>query len=137
MTDIQQGNNLPSSLERARLAARTIIDNKGEDVKILDLRGVTQAFDFFVIGSGTSRRQLHSISDEIDDLFEKQLGDARRSVAGYQESRWVVLDYGDVVVHLFEPETREFYALEDLWGKGEEVPLEDVPATQNEKKSEE
>ncbi len=137
MTDLQQGNNLPSSLERARLAARTIIDNKGEDVKILDLRGVTQAFDFFVIGSGTSRRQLHSISDEIDDLFEKQLGDARRSVAGYQESRWVVLDYGDVVVHLFEPETREFYALEDLWGKGEEVPLEDVPATQNEKKFEE
>ena len=137
VTDIQQGNNLPSSLERARLAARTIIDNKGEDVKILDLRGVTQAFDFFVIGSGTSRRQLHSISDEIDDLFEKQLGDARRSVAGYQESRWVVLDYGDVVVHLFEPETREFYALEDLWGKGEEVPLEDVPATQNEKKSDE
>lgn len=137
MTDLQQGNNLPSSLERARLAARTIIDNKGEDVKILDLRGVTQAFDFFVIGSGTSRRQLHSISDEIDDLFEKQLGDARRSVAGYQESRWVVLDYGDVVVHLFEPETREFYALEDLWGKGEEVPLEDVPATQNEKKSDE
>ncbi|MGN0911171.1 MAG: ribosome silencing factor [Thermoguttaceae bacterium] len=137
MTDLQQGNNLPSSLERARLAARTIIDNKGEDVKILDLRGVTQAFDFFVIGSGTSRRQLHSISDEIDDLFEKQLGDARRSVAGYQESRWVVLDYGDVVVHLFEPETREFYALEDLWGKGEEVPLEDVPATQNVKKSEE
>ena len=137
MTDLQQGNNLPSSLERARLAARTIIDNKGEDVKILDLRGVTQAFDFFVIGSGTSRRQLHSISDEIDDLFEKQLGDARRSVAGYQESRWVVLDYGDVVVHLFEPETREFYALEDLWGKGEEVPLEDVPATKNEKKSEE
>ena len=137
MTDLQQGNNLPSSLERARLAARTIIDNKGEDVKILDLRGVTQAFDFFVIGSGTSRRQLHSISDEIDDLFEKQLGDARRSVAGYQESRGVVLDYGDVVVHLFEPETREFYALEDLWGKGEEVPLEDVPATQNEKKSDE
>ena len=136
VTDIQQGNNLPSSLERARLAARTIIDNKGEDVKILDLRGVTQAFDFFVIGSGTSRRQLHSISDEIDNLFEKHLGDARRSVAGYQESRWVVLDYGDVVVHLFEPETREFYALEDLWGKGEEVPLEDVPATQDEKKSE-
>ncbi|MGN1200572.1 MAG: RsfS/YbeB/iojap family protein [Thermoguttaceae bacterium] len=76
------------------------------------------------------------MSDEIDDLFEKHLGDARRSVAGYQESRWVVLDYGDVVVHLFEPETREFYALEDLWGKGEEVPLEDVPATQDEKKSE-
>ena len=123
--ETQSKNNLPTSLERARLAARLIVDNKGEDVRILDLREITQAFDFFVIGSGTSRRQLPSISDEIDDVFEKEMGDKRRSVAGYQESRWVVLDYGDVVVHLFEPETREFYALEDLWGKGKEVDLDD------------
>ena len=123
--ETQSKNNLPTSLERARLAARLIVDNKGEDVRILDLREITQAFDFFVIGSGTSRRQLHSISDEIDDVFEKEMGDKRRSAAGYQESRWVVLDYGDVVVHLFEPETREFYALEDLWGKGKEVDLDD------------
>lgn len=116
--------NMPTSLERARLAARIIVDNKGEDVRILDLREVTQAFDFFVIGSGSSRRQLHSISDEIDDVFEKKLGDKRNSISGYQESRWVVLDYGDVVVHLFEPETRDFYALEDLWGKGKEVPFD-------------
>jgi len=120
----QNNNEIPSSLQRARIAARVILDNKGEDVRILDLREITQAFDFFVIGSGTSRRQLHSVSDEIDDVFEKKLGDKRRSVAGYQESRWVVLDYGDVVVHLFEPETREFYALEDLWGKGKEVAVD-------------
>ena len=124
MNKTQSGNKLPSSLERARIAARLIADNKGEDVRILDLREVTQAFDFFVIGSGTSRRQLHSISDEIDEVFEKKLGDVRNSVSGYQESRWVVLDYGDVVVHLFEPETREFYALEDLWGKGKEIPFD-------------
>ncbi len=116
---------LPSSLERARMAARIIVENKGEDVRILDLREITQAFDFFVIGSGTSRRQLHAISDEIDDVFEKKLGDTRKSVSGYQESRWVVLDYGDVVVHLFEPETRDFYALEDLWGKGKEIALDE------------
>ena len=122
MSEAKSGKKLPSSLERARIAARAIVDNKGEDVKILDLRGVTQAFDFFVIGSGSSRRQLHAISDEIDDVFEKELGDSRRSLSGYQESRWVVLDYGDVVVHLFEPETREYYALEDLWGKGKEIP---------------
>ncbi len=121
----KERKQLPTSLQRARMAARLIIENKGEDVKILDLREVTQAFDFFVIGSGTSRRQLHSISDEIDDLFEKELGDTRRSVSGYQESLWVVLDYGDVVIHLFEPETREFYALEDLWGNGVEISLED------------
>ena len=123
MTEQILEKKLPTSLERARMAARVIVDDKGEDVKILDLREITQAFDFFVIASGQSRRQLHSISDDIDELFEKKLGDSRRSVSGYQESRWVLLDYGDVVVHLFEPETREFYALEDLWGKGKDVPL--------------
>ena len=123
MTEQNLEKKLPTSLERARMAARVIVDDKGEDVKILDLREITQAFDFFVIASGQSRRQLHSISDDIDELFEKKLGDSRRSVSGYQESRWVLLDYGDVVVHLFEPETREFYALEDLWGKGKDVPL--------------
>ena len=107
------------------IAAQIIAENKGTEIKILDLREITRVFDFFVIASGTSRRQLHAISDEIDDVFEKEMGDKRRSVAGYQESRWVVLDYGDVVVHLFEPETREFYALEDLWGKGKEVDLDD------------
>ena len=121
----EQPKELPSALARARKAAQIIVDNKGEDVKILDLRELTQAFDYFVIGSGASRRQLHSISDEIDEYFETELGDVRRSVSGYQESRWVVLDYGDVVVHLFEPETREFYALEDLWGKGKDVPLKE------------
>ncbi len=128
MTEQILKKKLPTSLERARMAARVIVDDKGEDVKILDLREITQAFDFFVIASGQSRRQLHSISDDIDELFEKKLGDSRRSVSGYQESRWVLLDYGDVVVHLFEPETREFYALEDLWGKGKDVPLNESDA---------
>ena len=67
------------------------------------------------------------MSEEIDDVFEKQLGDKRRHLEGYGESRWIVLDYGDVLVHLFEPETREFYALEDLWGKGKDTPLEAAP----------
>ncbi len=76
MTEQILKKELPTSLERARMAARLIVDDKGEDVKILDLREITQAFDFFVIASGQSRRQLHSISDDIDDLFEKKLGDS-------------------------------------------------------------
>ena len=72
MTEQILKKELPTSLERARMAARLIVDDKGEDVKILDLREITQAFDFFVIASGQSRRQLHSISDDIDDLFEKK-----------------------------------------------------------------
>lgn len=121
---------LPSAEERAKIAAQIIAENKGTDIKILDLREITRVFDFFVIASGTSRRQLHAISDEIDDRFEKEMGDRRRGIEGYQESRWIVLDYGDVVVHLFEPEKREFYALDELWGNAREIPFVPPAAAQ-------
>ena len=123
---------LPSSLERARLAANIAEENRGRDIVILDLRDVTANFDFFVIVSGASRRQLHAISEEIDNVFEKQLGDRRLGISGYQESRWIVLDYGDIVVHLFEPEKRSFYALEELWGMGKAVPFPADSATAKE-----
>ena len=121
---------LPSAEERALTAAKIIAENKGYDIKVLDLREITRVFDFFVIASGMSRRQLHAVSDEIDDVFEKEMGDKRRGIEGYQESRWIVLDYGDVVVHLFEPEKREFYALDELWGNAREVPFP-PPASEN------
>ena len=133
MTEQKKERTLPSAKERALAAAKIILDNKGVEIRILDLRKITRVFDFFVIASGSSRRQLHAISDEIDDYFEKELGDKRRSVEGYQESRWIVLDYGDVVIHLFEPQEREFYALDELWGKGEEVPFpSEVPGASGE-----
>jgi ribosome-associated protein len=112
-----------SSQERAWIAAQIAADNRAQNIVILDLRALTQCFDFFVIASGTSRRQMHAVSEEIDHEFEDKLGDKRLSISGYRESRWIVLDYGDIVVHLFEPETREFYALEELWGKSKVVPF--------------
>ncbi|MGL4941684.1 MAG: ribosome silencing factor [Thermoguttaceae bacterium] len=112
---------LPPSLERAKLAAKIAVELRATEPCLLDLRKVTEHFDFFLIATGTSRRQLHAISEEIDRVFEKELGDQRLSIAGYDESRWIVLDYGDIVVHLFDQETREFYALEELWGRGERV----------------
>lgn len=114
------------------MAANIAEENRGRDIVILDLRDVTANFDFFVIVSGASRRQLHAISEEIDNVFEKQLGDRRLGISGYQESRWIVLDYGDIVVHLFEPEKRSFYALEELWGMGKAVPFPADSATAKE-----
>lgn len=112
---------LLSSHDRALIAAQIAEDNRAKNIVILDLRELTQYFDFFVIASGTSRRQMHAVSEEIDHEFEDHLGDKRLSISGYRESRWIVLDYGDIIVHLFEPETREFYALEELWGKAKVV----------------
>jgi len=88
---------------------------------ILDLRELTPVFDFFVIATGNSRRQLHAISEEIDNVFEKELGEKRLGIEGYVEGRWVLLDYGDVVIHLFDPEAREYYSLEQLWSGAKRV----------------
>lgn len=114
---------LDGSLERARIAARTAEENRGQDVVILDMRGLSPWFDFFVLASGTSRRQLHAMSDEIDHALEDAMGDRRLGIEGYDESRWILLDYGDVVVHLFDRETREYYGLEELWGRARRVPF--------------
>ena len=111
------------ALHRARIAARTAEEQRGRDVVILDMREMTPVFDYFVIASGTSRRQLHAMSEEIDHALEEGLGDRRQGIEGYNESRWILLDYGDVVIHLFEPETRAYYALEDLWSEAKRVPL--------------
>ena len=112
------------ALRRALVAARVAEENRGREIVILDTRELTPMFDYFVIASGTSRRQLHAISEEIDHALEDDLGDRRLGIEGYDESRWILLDYGDLVIHLFEPETREYYALEQLWTQAKRVPFE-------------
>lgn len=119
------------SLELALAAARTAAENRGRDIVILDMRELTPVFDYFVLATGSSRRQLHAMSEEIDHKLEQDMGDRRLGLEGYQDSRWILLDYGDVVIHLFEPEARAYYALEDLWCRARRVtvdlPVADVP----------
>jgi ribosome-associated protein len=115
---------LASSLERALVAAQVAADNRGRDIVVLDMRELTTVFDYFVVATGASRRQLHAISEEIDETLEKTMGDRRLGIEGYELSRWILLDYGDVVVHLFDAETRKYYALEDLWAQAKRVPFE-------------
>ncbi len=112
------------SLDRALVAAQVAADNRGRDIVVLDMRELTAMFDYFVLVTGASRRQLHAISEEIDRTLEKDLGDRRLGIEGYRESRWILLDYGDVVMHLFDAEARQYYAIEDLWAQAKRVPFE-------------
>lgn len=112
-----------AGLRLALAAARVAAENRGQEVTVLDLREVTPICDFFVLATGTSRRQLHAMSEEIDHKLEDELGDRRLGREGYDESRWILLDYGDVVVHLFEEDARRFYDLEGLWGDAKRVDL--------------
>jgi len=116
-------NRRERSKQLALAAARTAEDNRGQNIAVLDMRSMTTEFDYFVLVTGNSRRQLHAISEEIDRILETDLNDHRMGIEGYNESRWILLDYGTVVVHLFDAETREYYALEDLWGQAARVPL--------------
>ncbi len=104
-------------LELAIAAARTADDNRGREIVVLDVRKLTSMFDYFVIATGTSRRQLHAMSEEIDNRLEHELNDERMGIEGYAESRWILLDYGSVVIHLFDEETREYFSLESLWAE--------------------
>lgn len=114
------------ALTLALAAARVIEDNRGRDIQVLDLRHLTPIFDYFVIGTGASRRQLHAMSEEIDDKLEKDLNDRRLGREGYDESRWILLDYGNIVVHLFDEETRDYFQLEQLWADAKKVDLTGV-----------
>ncbi len=111
------------SLDRACLCAQVADQNKARNITVLDMRGVTPLYDFFVLITGTSRRQIHTITEEIDAAL-RQRGDLRLSVEGYEASSWVVQDYGDIMVHVFNPQTREYYALEDLWADAPRIDWE-------------
>ncbi len=101
--------------------ARIIEETRGKDIRILDLRSVTEVFDYFVIATGSSRRQMHAVSDEIERVVKAEWGDEKRGIEGYDESRWIVLDYGDVVVQLFDADSRQYWDLEHLWGDAKRV----------------
>jgi len=111
------------SLQLAIAAAQTAAEHGGRDIIVLDMREHTPMFDYFVIATGTSRRQLHAMSEEVDHKLEDELKDKRMNIDGYDDSKWIVLDYSTLVVHLFDEETREFYSLESLWADAEKLDL--------------
>jgi ribosome-associated protein len=114
---------LSSALFRACLCARTAEDNKARDIVVLDMRKLTPLYDFFVIVTGTSRRQIHTLAEEIDAALHEE-GDSRMGIEGYEASKWVVQDYGDILVHVFDPDTRQYYSLEELWADAKKVEWE-------------
>ena len=119
-------HGIEESRKIAATAAQVALDNNAQNLVVIDVCAQSSEFDLFVLATGQSRRQLHAISEQIDDALEKGLGERRFGIEGYDESRWIVLDYGSVVVHLFDDETREFYDLESLWADGKPIALADL-----------
>ena len=125
MTDFPSYNEGLSSLEQARRIAALASEKLAEDVVILDMRPVCVYTDFFVLATGRNARQTKAIFDEVHSQLKQEARLLPRAVDGAAEAEWIIADYLDVVLHVFTPETRDFYRLEDLWG---DVPAVDVEA---------
>jgi ribosome-associated protein len=109
-----------------QLAVRCAADKKGIDIKVLDLRQVATFTEFFVIASGANQRQVQAIADEITEQVKKQLGMRAIRVEGYSGGEWVLIDFGDFIVHVFDREARDFYDLERLWRDAQKVELPEL-----------
>lgn len=118
-TPVRKG---PSARQFAIKAGRIARDNRCSDIVVLDLKGLSNTTDYFVIATGTSNRQMRTVADEVSKAA-KEAGHKRFGMAGYEQARWIVLDFIDVVVHIFDHEYREYYDLEMLWGDARRVKL--------------
>ena len=111
------------------LAARTLVDNKGQEVLILDVRGLSSLWDFFIICSGGSKRHVQALAQHLQEALG-QAGVKPLGVEGLEEGTWVLLDYVDVVIHLFMKPLRDFYDLEGLWVEATRLSVKDFPLDQ-------
>lgn len=115
---------LEQSLELADRIARLMFEKKAENIVILDLSNLTSVMDCFIIASGTSDIHVRAIADHVIDKLETD-GIRLHHKEGFESQKWILLDYVDVVVHIFQNETREYYGLERLWGDARMIKMED------------
>ena len=109
--------------DEVRLAIECAEEKKALDTVVLDLRGITSFTEFFIITSGTNQRQVQAIADEIIEQLKKRTKIKAIRVEGYDGAEWVLLDYGDFIVHIFNEKSRTFYDLERLWRDAKRVAL--------------
>lgn len=110
------------SLKTAKAIVAALEDKKAEDIKILDISNISVMADYFILASGTNRNQIQAITDNVQEKLHKS-GVNLKQIEGYETANWVLLDYGDVIVHVFDKENRLFYDLERIWADGKIVVL--------------
>ena len=109
-----------NSIEIARLAIKALEDKKAEEIKTIDISEVSVIADYFIIANGTNRSQIQALSDHVEETLGKA-GVPLRQIEGYQNANWVLLDFHDVIIHIFDKENRLFYDLERIWRDGKQI----------------
>ena len=114
--------------ERTRICVLAADSRQADDIVVLDMTPHSSIADRFVICQGRSDRQVKAIADAVDEQL-REGGEKPRAMEGYQTGSWILIDYVDMVVHVFDPETREFYGLERLWGHTDRVAIPELPTS--------
>lgn len=114
-----------NSKEIAKLAIQALEDKKAEEIKTIDISEVSVIADYFIIANGTNRSQIQALSDHVEETLGRA-GVALRQIEGYQNANWVLLDFHDVIIHIFDKENRLFYDLERIWRDGRLIENESI-----------
>ena len=111
--------------ELVKIIYNAIEDRKGEDIRVLDISGVSDMADYFIIASGNNKNQVQAIADNVNEaMLENRL--ELKQTEGYNTAGWILMDYGDIIVHVFSKEERLFYDLERIWRDGKTVEIEEI-----------
>lgn len=113
-----------TSKEMTKLTIAALEDKKAEDIRIIDISEVSVLADYFIIANGTNRNQIQALSDNVEEILGKA-GCPVKQIEGYDSANWVLLDFGDIIVHLFDKENRLFYDLERIWRDGKSIGKEE------------
>ena len=108
------------ALEMARVAYQALDEKKGEDIRVIDISGISVIGDYFVITNGTSDSQVRALVDNVEEKMHKA-GYAAKETEGHRSGAWVLIDFGDIIVHIFDKENRQFYNLERIWSDGRKI----------------
>ena len=115
-------NTKDDAFEVVKAIINALDEKKAEEIKTLDISNVSVMADYFIIASGNNRNQLQAIADNVTEKLHK-IGYTLKQIEGYESANWILMDYGDVIVHIFDKENRLFYDLERIWSDGKEVIL--------------
>lgn len=113
-------------LELAQKAIQILDKKKGQDLKLIGIHDISVLADYFVLATGTSSTHVKSLADEVEFQLKEQCGVTAEHTEGYRSNSWILLDYGNVIVHVFTGESREFYDLDRLWQDGEDVDITEI-----------
>ena len=119
------GGIIMESREMAKLAVAALEDKKGEEIRIIDISEVSVLADYFIIANGSNRSQVQALCDNVSEMLGRA-GVHTKQVEGYENANWILLDFGDIIVHVFDKENRLFYDLERIWRDGNRITFEEL-----------